>query len=174
MHKHLITIIGANGVGKTTTSQTLLQMCQHSAYIDADWCRAINPFPFTEATKKTVTDNIFCLMRNYLQCDDIETVIFPYGFHGERASMYDEIIHRLKAERICFDEHIVILKCTYEENKRRALADNRDPERVERGMQNTFHFYETFPYPVIDTTKLSPKEVCQCILDEIFPKYHTV
>ena len=64
------------------------QMCPNSAYVDADWCRAINPFQFTEATKKTVTDNIFCLFRNYLLCTDIETVIFPYGFHGERKSIY--------------------------------------------------------------------------------------
>lgn len=66
MSKRLITIVGANGVGKTTTSNSLLQMCPNSAYVDADWCRAINPFQFTEATKKTVTDNIFCLFRNYL------------------------------------------------------------------------------------------------------------
>lgn len=171
MRKHLITIIGANGVGKTTTAQTLLQMCPHSAYIDADWCRAINPFPFTDATRKTVTDNIYCLMRNYLLCDDIETVIFPYGFHGERAKIYEEIIQRLKAEDICFDEHIVILKCTYEENERRALADNRAPERVERGMKNTFHFYDALPYPAIDTTQLSPKQVCQCILGTVFEKH---
>lgn len=90
MTKRLITIVGANGVGKTTTSNALLQMRTHSAYVDADWCRAINPFQFTEKTKETVTENIFCLFRNYLLCDDIETVIFPYGFHGERKSIYVE------------------------------------------------------------------------------------
>ena len=135
MSKRLITIVGANGVGKTTTSNSLLQMCPNSAYVDADWCRAINPFQFTEATKKTVTDNIFCLFRNYLLCTDIETVIFPYGFHGERKSIYDEVIRRLKDEGIIFDEHIVVLKCEYEENKKRSIRDNRDSERVERGMR---------------------------------------
>lgn len=80
MSQRLITIVGANGVGKTTTSKSLLLMCSHSAYVDAEWCRAINPFQFTEATKKTVTNNIFCLIRNYLLCDDIETVISPMVF----------------------------------------------------------------------------------------------
>ena len=52
MSQRLITIVGANGVGKTTTSKSLLLICSHSAYVDAEWCRAINPFQFTEATKK--------------------------------------------------------------------------------------------------------------------------
>ena len=168
MTKRLITIVGANGVGKTTTSNALLQMCFQSAYVDADWCRAINPFQFTEKTKKTVTDNIFCLFRNYLLCDDIETVIFPYGFHGERKSIYDEVICRLRDEAISFDEHIVVLKCEYEENKKRSIKDNRDSERVERGMRNTFNFYDGFDYPTIDTTTLSPEEVAKKIIEMFF------
>lgn len=165
MVKKLITIVGANGVGKTTTSNVLLQMCSHSAYVDADWCRAINPFQFTEKTKETVTENIFCLFRNYLLCDDIATLIFPYGFHGERKSIYDEVICRLRGEAISFEEHIVVLKCEYEENKKRSIKDNRDSERVERGMRNTFNFYDGFDYPTIDTTTLSPEEVAKKIID---------
>lgn len=165
MTKRLITIVGANGVGKTTTSNALLQMCAHSAYVDADWCRAINPFQFTEKTKETVTENIFCLFRNYLLCDDIETVIFPYGFHGERKSIYDEVIRRIRDEAINFAEHIVVLKCEYEENIKRSIKDSRDSERVGRGMRNTFNFYDDFDYPTIDTTTLSPEEVAKKIID---------
>lgn len=168
MTKRLITIVGANGVGKTTTSNSLLQMCPNSAYVDADWCRAINPFQFTEATKKTVTDNIFCLFKNYLSCDDIETVIFPYGFHGERKPIYDEVIRRLRDEGIVFAERIVILKCEYEENKKRCIKDNRDNERIERGMKNTFNFYDELEYPTIDTTFMSPGQVSQKIIELFF------
>ena len=46
--KKLILILGANGVGKSTTAEILLQRLSKCAYIDADWCRAINPFPFTD------------------------------------------------------------------------------------------------------------------------------
>lgn len=168
MSQRLITIVGANGVGKTTTSKSLLLMCSHSAYVDAEWCRAINPFQFTEATKKTVTNNIFCLIRNYLLCDDIETVIFPYGFHGERKAIYDEVMNRLRNEGIIFDEYIVALKCEYDENKRRSISDNRDHERVERGMKNTFNFYDGFGYPTIDTTFLSPDQVAKKIMEMFF------
>lgn len=56
--KKLILIVGPNGVGKTTTAKILLQKLSKCAYVDADWCRAINPFPFTDATKYAVTRNI--------------------------------------------------------------------------------------------------------------------
>ena len=75
--------------------------------MNADWCRAINPFQFTKATKKTVTNNIICLIRNYLLSDDIETVIFHYGFYGERKALYDEVMNCLRNEGIIFDEYIV-------------------------------------------------------------------
>lgn len=42
--KKLILIIGPNGVGKTTTAKILLQKLSKCAYVDADWCRVINPF----------------------------------------------------------------------------------------------------------------------------------
>jgi len=165
MNKRLVTIIGPNGVGKTTTAKSLLQMRPYSAFVDAEWCRATNPFELTTAIKKTVTDNIFCLIKNYLLCDDIETVIFPYGFHGERKAVYDEVIHRLNNEGLAFDEHIVVLKCDYEENKRRCIKDGRDSERVERGLKNTFGFYDGFNYPEIDTTALCPQQVAEKIVE---------
>lgn len=164
MPKRLITIVGPNGVGKSTTAKALVQMRPKTAYVDSDWCRVINPFAFTESTKKTVTDNIFCLLRNDLLCDDIDCVIFTYGFHGERQSIFDEVIARLRRENILFDLHIVVLHCTYDENIRRATADGRDPERIERGMKTTFSFYETKPYPVIETTNLTPTQAARAVL----------
>lgn len=163
MAKKLITIVGPNGVGKSTTSRALLQICPHSAYVDSDWCRAINPFKFTNITKKTVTDNIYCLLRNYLLCDDIETVIFPYGFHGERKAIYDEVVARMRNDEIEFETHIAVLKCTYDENVQRASNDARDIERVERGMANTFYFYDALDFPHIDTTSLQPYQVAERI-----------
>ena len=34
-------------------------------------------------------------------------------------------------------------------------------ERVQRGMKNTFDFYEQYDYPVIDTTVLEPGEMVE-------------
>ena len=39
----------------------------------ADWCRSMNPFPFTLETNKTVIENIYCMLKNYLLCEDNRT-----------------------------------------------------------------------------------------------------
>lgn len=39
----------------------------------------------------------------------------------------------------------------------------RDNERIERGMKNTFNFYNEYTYPCIDTTDLRPDEVAERI-----------
>lgn len=165
MSKKLIVIIGPNGVGKTTTAIVFKDSCPRSAYIDADWCRSINPFhPLTEATKELVISNIFCLMKNHLLCADIETIVFPYAFHGERKEIFDAVIARLREADITFDLKIVILKCSYEENVRRAREDKRDEERIQRGMRLTHEFYDNYEYPMIDTTDLTPEEVAECVM----------
>lgn len=165
--KKIILIVGPNGVGKSTTSEILLSMLPNSAYIDSDCCRAINPFPLTEETKIAVIQNIYCMFHNYLLCNDIETIIFPYGFHGERKEIWEQVLHKLKADDIIFEICPILLKCSWEENIRRAKLDNRDSERIERGMKNTFSFYDSCSYPTIDTTNLDAEEVAEKILKMI-------
>lgn len=162
--KKLILIIGANGVGKTTTAIFLLQKLSKCAYVDADWCRAINPFPFTDATKYTVCQNIYSLIKNYLLCGDIDYVIFPYGFHGERKQIFEQIIKNLRDDAIAFELCPVILKCRKEENIRRLIKDGRDMERIERSIKNTFSFYDKYTYPNIDSTYLQPHQVAEKII----------
>ena len=161
--KKIVILIGANGVGKSTAAEAFMQQEEKCAYIDSDACRAMNPFPLTPATKKTVIENIYCLFRNYLLCVDIETIVFPYGFHGERREIFDIVMKRLAEEGIIFEMITIVLKCSLEENIKRALADGRDQERIERGIQNTFHFYDDFNGHSIDTTNLSPNEVVEQI-----------
>ncbi len=163
--KKLIVILGPNGVGKSTAAKAILSKCSNSAYVDADWCRAINPFSFTEETKKTVTENIFNLLRNYLKCKDVEMVIFPYGLHGERQSIFNEVIKKLKQECVDFEMFQFVIRCDMEVNRKRALLDQREEERVIRGIKNTFHFYDTFSCPVIDSTNLTPDETADRILE---------
>ena len=161
--KKLIVLVGSNGVGKSTAAAAFMQRHSKCAYIDSDACRAINPFPLTLATKKAVTDNIFCLLKNYLLCVDIEIIVFPYSFHGERKEIFDTVLERLVDSGIAFKMITIVLKCSWEENVKRALDDGRDKERIERGIKNTFHFYDDFDDPSIDTTNLSPEEVANQI-----------
>ena len=161
--KKLIVILGSNGVGKSTTAKAFLDKYTKCAYVDADWCRAINPFPFTPATKRAVMENIYCIFRNYLLCEDIDKIVFPYGFHGERKNIFDSVICKLKEDGIEFELFLIVLKCSMEENIKRCERDRRETERIERGMKNTFHFYDDFQYPKIITTELSPEEVAEKI-----------
>ena len=165
--KKLIVILGSNGVGKSTTAKAFLDKYTKCAYVDADWCRAINPFPFTPATKRAVTENIYCIFRNYLLCEDIDKIVFPYGFHGERKNIFDSVICKLKEDGIEFELFPIVLKCSMQENIRRCEHDEREAERIERGIKNTFHFYDDFQCPNIITTELSPEEVAEQIADII-------
>lgn len=47
------------------------------------------------------------------------------------------------------------------------MQDGRDKERVKRGMENTYHFYDDYDYPVIDTTDLMPRETAEKIIEMI-------
>ncbi|MBQ5325518.1 MAG: ATP-binding protein, partial [Oscillospiraceae bacterium] len=60
--KQLIVIIGPNGVGKTTTARKIVEQYKNVAYVDSDWCRVMNPFVFSESTKETIVENIYCLL----------------------------------------------------------------------------------------------------------------
>lgn len=162
-NKKLIVIVGPNGVGKSTTAKALLARYTKGAFVDSDWCRVINPFSFTQETKETVICNIFCLIHNYMLCKDVNYVIFTYGFHGERKSIFDEVLCRLQEEGDCFELTLVILKCTLNENIRRMKADGREENRIKRGIENTFHFYDTYDAPVIDTTELNLEQVADCV-----------
>lgn len=165
--KKLIVILGSNGVGKSTTAKVFLQKYTKCAYVDADWCRAINPFILTSWTKKAVIENIYCIFKNYLLCEDIDKIIFPYAFHGERKEIFDTAICKLKEDGIEFELFYIVLKCSMQENRKRCERDKREVERIERGIKNTFHFYDNFQCPSIVTTELSPEEVAEQIADII-------
>ena len=161
--KKLIVIVGPNGVGKSTTAMRMKEQYSKTAFVDSDWCRSINPFTLTDITKKTVIANLYCLLRNYLLCEEINTVIFTYSWHGERKEIYDNLIKHLLNDGIEFQEIIIILKCSESENRKRALTDNRDIELIERGMKNTFSFYDKFQYPCFDTTHMTVLQVVEQI-----------
>lgn len=157
----LIVLVGPNAVGKSTTAMKIREQYQECAVVDSDWCRVMNPFTLTDITKKTVMENMYCLLRNYLLCEEISTVIFTYSWHGGRKELYDSIIEQLQNDGIEFQEIVVVLKCSESENRMRGLSDNRDEERVERGIKSTFSFYDEFEFPCIDTTGMSIIDVAE-------------
>ena len=134
--KKLIVIVGPNAVGKTTTAKCLVEKLSRTAYVDSDWCRCMNPFPFSEMTKQTVSKNMYDLLHNYLNCEALRMLFL----------------------------HIVGM---VKENRNRAKRDGRDIARIERGMENTFSFYNGYSYPSVDTTDMTPEEVAEEIIKRL-------
>ena len=118
---------------------------------------------FTEIAKQTIVENIYCLIRNYLNCDEVNRVVFTYCWHGERKEIYESVLEKLRNDDIEFVEKVIILKCSKDENIRRAKLDGRDEIRIKRGMKMTFSFYDKYPYPCIDTTNMTPLQVAEKI-----------
>lgn len=129
--KQLVTIVGPNAVGKSTTAKRLVEQFENIAYVDSDWCSAIS------------------------------TVVFTYGWQGERKEIYEGVIEKLRNDCIDFQETIIILKCSKDENMKRAIQDGRDEARIRKGMEKTFSFYNDFNYPCIDTTDMTPLQVAR-------------
>ena len=60
---------------------------------------------------------------------------------------------------------MIILKCSLDENIRRMIEDGREENRIQRGIDNTFHFYDRYDYPTIDTTELEIDQVAELIAE---------
>lgn len=136
--KHLVVIVGPNAVGKSTVAKRIVEQYENVA--------------------------IYCLLRNYLLCENIGTVIFTYSWHGARKEIYENVIEKLRRNNIELQECIIVLKCSREENIRRAMNDGRNKDRIERGMMATHSFYDDLDYPCIDTTNMMPVQVADTIM----------
>lgn len=165
--KKLILICGPNGVGKSTASKALHGSLSKSAYIDSEYCCSINPFELNPDTIQLFKANISALMINSFQSACIQTVIFPYGFHGPREGIFQSVLDDLKKLDIIYEFHPIILHCELDENIRRMRNDNRSEERIQRAIKNTRHLYDRYDYPKIDTTNRSVAETVNQILEMI-------
>ena len=87
--KKLLFICGPNGVGKTTVCRYIVENKSNTAYVDSDACRLLNPFVLDDVTIPVISKNISDMIRNYLNCEYVDTVLFSYGFHGRRKEVFD-------------------------------------------------------------------------------------
>jgi Cdc6-like AAA superfamily ATPase len=165
MPKTLMLICGANGIGKTTISRQLLRRIRNSAYIDSEFCRAMNPSVLDDTTIPTITRNISCLIRNYLLCPAVDTVILSYGFHGRRIEVFHGVLRDLASLEYTFVP--LLLVCEESENVRRMRADGRDNDRILRSLEHSRPAYGDVGYPQLDITKLSVDEAVAAVLQYV-------
>lgn len=161
--KNLLFICGPNGIGKTTICKEILRLLPHSAYIDSDPLRFMNPFVLDDDTIPTIRKNISDIIKNYLDCPAVQTVIFSYGFHGRRREVFEGIIKDISNYEYRFIPFR--LHCNEDESIRRMNGDGRDVERIKRALQ-TSNAYTEIDYTCIDISELSIDEAANYILDE--------
>ena len=154
MSKKLIFICGPNGVGKSTTGRNLISYIENSAFVDSDLCALRNPFIITEGIDIGRQFMLYMLTK-YLESSSYENIIWAYGFHGHRKSNFRDIMIELRKLNIEFDFIPIILTCDLVENIKRMKYDNRDEARIDRAINNTRMIYNDYPFPSINTTKLT-------------------
>lgn len=160
--KNLLFLCGPNGIGKTTICKRIVQKLDHSAYVDSDPCRLMNPFILNNDTIPTIAKNISSLITNYLDCPVIETVIFSYGFHGRRKEVFEIVMESLSSRDFNFVPFL--LECSLEENIERMNMDNRSFERKQRAIIESRKAFVDTLYPKIDITNLSISEAAVSIM----------
>ena len=161
--KSIVFICGPNGIGKTTLCKALLARLANTAYVDSESCRLMNPFVLDDDTIPTIRGNLSALIRNYLDCPVVRTVIFSYGFHGRRKEVFDGVIEDISDRAYNFIP--ILLTCDEAENIRRMHCDGRDVERIRRAVEVSRDAYSGVTYPAIDISTLSVDEAVSRILD---------
>ena len=161
--KRLILISGPMGVGKTTVATLLNRQLDHSVFLDGDWCWMMHPFTVTEETKAMVLDNITHLLRNFLACSQLETVIFCWVMDSQ--VILDTILARLELEDVAVCSFT--LTATPEALARRVEADIarelRQPGDTERSIARLPH-YDTMDTIKLDVSDSSPEMAAEWIL----------
>lgn len=160
--KKLLFLCGPNGIGKTSISKKLVNMLPHSAYVDSDPCRIMNPFVLNDDTIPTISKNISDLISNYFNCPAVEIVIFSYGFHGRRKEVFARVIESISSFQ--YDFVPFLLWCGKEENIKRMNADSRSEDRIARALEESRKAFDEISYPKIDITHLSIEQAASAIL----------
>ena len=124
--KKLIIILGANGIGKSTAAAELMRILPNSAFVDSDSLRMMNPGGNSAELIQIQKANIITVMSNYFRSDMIENVIFPFGIHGHRERMLEEIISSIseKFEVKIFKIVLIVLAFVSVYFLRLAVAEN--------------------------------------------------
>lgn len=166
--KTLLFICGANGIGKTTVCHRILNKLENSAYVDSDPLRymnssLLNPLSTADEVVFTNRKNISSLIKNYLDCPLVETVIFSYGFHGHRKKVFDDVMDDISGYEFRLVPFLLI--CDEDENIRRMQADGRDEDRIRRAVEISRKAFGDVIYPQIDVTNLTPDETADKIIN---------
>lgn len=164
--KRLILLSGPMGVGKTTVAELLYRRLERSVFLDGDWCWKMNPFTVTDETKAMVLDNITHLLRNFLSCTQLETVIFCWVMDSQ--AILDSILSRLDLDGVAV--RTFTLTATPEALTRRVEGDIargvRQPGDAARSVARLPH-YNAMDTAKLDVSNLLPEAAVEWILQHL-------
>ena len=153
-------------MGKTTTCRLLLDRLQPSAYLDADWCWTMRPFPATAEDKAMVHDNITHLLRGYLRHSAIETVILSWVMH--RREIFDAVLKPL--EDVNFEVACITLTMAPEVLVARLAKDISEGIRSHADLDRSLlrlHDCRMLDTCKLDTGAQSAAEACDAIVSMV-------
>ncbi len=159
--KRLVMLNGPMGVGKTTVGRHLAALCAPSAFLDGDWCWALEPFAVTPETKNMVLANIAHMLQSYGACSQCSTVIFCWVMQDP--DIVRQVLCRLPEGM--FDSKLVTLMASRTALEARVQRDINAGLRSADAVQRALSYREQYGWArcVVDTTHLLPHEAATAV-----------
>lgn len=157
--KKLVMIAGPAGVGKTAVCKELFGRISGSAWLDADWCWMVNPYPGKTDEQKLYAEKAFgYILDGYFADVNTHTVLFSWLMHAD--SMFGRVTTQISHSDYQLIK--VALVCDDDEYRRRMIADNRRAQQIDT--RDSMEKYLALSAEIIDTTHLSISETADRIL----------
>lgn len=160
--KKLIMVADPAGVGKTAVCRELFSNTNGIAWLDADWCWMVNPYPGKTAEQKKYAEAAFgYILRGYLDDINTETILFSWLMHSD--FMFDSVTCHLteknyefiKIVLICSDREIYVDRMKRDGRREEQIAEVVDMQR----------FVQLSDVNVVDVANMTVKEAAARILD---------
>jgi len=160
--KKLIMVGGPGGVGKTTVCRELFKKLNGSAWLDADWCWMVNPYPGKTPEQKKYAEAAFgYILNGYL--DDVNTKVILFCWAMHRDFMFDLVTDYLKEKD--YELTKIVLVCSSKEIYiDRLKKDNRREEQIKACEADDMQLYYKLNAHIIDMAYLTISEVAEKII----------
>ena len=159
--KKLIMVADPAGVGKTTVCKELFNKLDGSAWLDADWCWMVNPYPGKTPEQKEYAEAAFgYILNGYFDDCNTKVILFSWLMHSD--FMFDLVTNQLKERDyeltkvalICSDREIYIDRMRKDGRREEQIAEADDMQRFNKLTAN-----------IIDVAYATVKETAAKIID---------